>query len=110
MKMDHKDFLPYIPNLGKLRERAGLKQDTLAEMLGVIQPTISKYEKNPADAPYLMVLMWVRACGEESSFLKIFAPEIYDLILNDEKVQELSKMVDPKVKELFSMFVGKKKW
>lgn len=50
-------------NLKALREAAKLSQSTLAEMLGVSQSTISRYEESPDNIPWGDMLRLLRALG-----------------------------------------------
>jgi transcriptional regulator with XRE-family HTH domain len=50
-------------NLKKLREIANLSQEQLAQVIGLSQTQISRYEADPDNVPFGTLKKWVSACG-----------------------------------------------
>lgn len=56
-----------VSDLRKMREFAKITQDQMAAHLGAVQSQVSRWEQNPDDAPYKMVVLWKQFCGEVSA-------------------------------------------
>ncbi|OOZ43302.1 helix-turn-helix domain-containing protein [Solemya velum gill symbiont] len=55
--------------LKRIRETAGLSQETLAERLGTKQNFISKYERGERTLDFIEVLQVCKACGYDPAML-----------------------------------------
>lgn len=56
--------------LRTVRERAGLTQRQIAELLDVRQTTVSAWETAVSEPDLATIYRWARACGEDASLVR----------------------------------------